>query len=70
MSDLTVKELKEKLQDVIDTLDNYEDNDTIEIVGNTYFIRSTFYAQVGCKGFVALTNIEDNINPNDDEEEE
>ena len=68
MSNLTVKELKEKLQRVIDTLDDYEDNDTIETVSNTYFIKSTFYAQVGSKGFVDLENIENKINIEDEDE--
>ena len=70
MDKLTVLQLKDKLQDVIDVLDNYEDTDVIETVSNTYFINSDFYAQIGRKGFVDLENIEENINVKEEDEEE
>lgn len=61
MTDLTVKELKENLQNVIDVLDSYDDDEIIQTVGNTYFINSRFYAQVYGYGFVDLENIEAKI---------
>lgn len=61
MTDLTVKELKENLQNVIDILNSYDDDEIIQTVGNTYFINSQFYAQVYGHGFVDLDNIESKI---------
>lgn len=57
MRKITVLELKEKLQNVINTLENrFEDDDIIETVSNTYFCGPEFIS-LGSSGFVDLTNI-------------
>lgn len=58
MSSITVLELKEKLQDVIDRLDNYGDNETIHTAPNTYFVDSDFYVSIPGKGFIELDDLE------------
>lgn len=58
MSKITVLRLKEKLQEVIDTLENnFEDNDIVNTVSNTYFCGPEFIA-LGSNGFVDLNNID------------
>ena len=70
MNTLTVAELREKLQEYVDILDNYDDNMEIETVSNTYFIHSQYFMQFGRIGFVDLGNLEDNIKTQDDDEDD
>ena len=55
MSYITVLELKEKLQDIINRLDNYGDNETIHTASDGY---SDYYISIPGKGFIDLNAIE------------
>lgn len=70
MNTLTVAELREKLQEYVDILDNYDDNMEIETVTNTYYINSQYFMQFGRIGFVDLGNLEDNIKTQDYDEDD
>lgn len=67
---ITVADLKEKLQGVIDELDEcYDDNDKIRMVSNTYFLGNAnmFLGIAGYNGgYINLSNIE---TEEDDEED-
>jgi hypothetical protein len=67
---ITVADLKEKLQGVIDELDEcYEDDDKIRMVSNTYFLGNAnmFLGIAGYNGgYINLSNIE---TEEDDEED-
>lgn len=69
MSTLTVAELKEKLEEYLDVLEQYDDDCEIETENNTYYIKSHYYMQFGSTGFVDLGNLEDNITYPDDDDE-
>lgn len=58
MCDITVNALKEKLQNIIDELDTYGDNEKIHAVSNTYFLDSNFFISIPRVGFVDLADIE------------
>ena len=68
---ITVADLKEKLQGVIDELDEcYDDNDKIRMVSNTYFLGNAkmFLGIAGYNGgYINLSNIE--TEEDDDEED-
>ena len=70
MDKLTVGQLKEQLQNYIDILDDYDDDDVVETVSNTYFVHSQFFMQFGRKGFVDLGNIYNIIEPDEDKEDD
>ena len=62
---MTIAELKNYLQEVIDNLEeNYDDNQEVRLVSNTYFLRGATSILETRKGFVDLDN------PIDEEEEE
>ena len=66
---ITVKDLKEKLQSVIDELEEcYDEDDKIRMVSNTYFLGNAnmFLGIAGYNGgYINLSNIE----TEEDEEE-
>lgn len=69
MSKITVKELKEKLQEYIDVLDNYDDSKEVPTVSNTYFLKgSNYWMQFGRVGFVGLDTLEYDLEESEDEE--
>ena len=47
---ITVGKLKQVLQDAIDSLDGYEDEQKIHLVSNTYFINNARYF-LGISGY-------------------
>ena len=55
---ITVLGLKEKLQNVINRLDNYGDNKIIHTASNSYFVDSGYYISIPGKGFIDLNGIE------------
>ena len=61
-----VKRLKEFLQDFLEELDCYDDNDEVRAHPNTYGIDTTYYMQFGYDGFIKL----DEVELDTDEEEE
>lgn len=68
---ITVKDLKEKLQNVIDDLEqNYDDEQKIRMVSNTYFLGNAnmFLGIAGYNGgYINLSDIE--TEEDEDEEE-
>ena len=66
--DLTVKRLREILEDALEQLDEYDDNDIVEASPNTYNLSAPYLATY--QGFVELDEIRvENWNDDDDEEE-
>ena len=54
---MTIKELKEHLQAVIDDLEyNYGDEAKVRVVSNTYFLRGATHILETRQGFVDLDN--------------
>lgn len=54
---MTILELKNYLQDFIDNLEeNYEDDQEVRLVSNTYFLRGATSILETRKGFVDLDN--------------
>ena len=47
---MTVEALKEHLQNIIDNLDQFEDNEELKIVDNTYFLKNG-------QNFIAIENV-------------
>lgn len=73
MSTITVKQLKNRLQNAIDTLEELEDDQKIHLESNTYFINGarTFVGISGYDGgYLDLDRIEDNLEDDDRDEEE
>lgn len=69
---MKVKELKEMLQEYIDILEQYEDNDEIKMVTNTYFLSDNrvFLGIAGYNGgYISLANLEEEIIAGDEEDE-
>lgn len=69
---MTVRELKNYLQDALDNLEeNYEDDQEVRVVSNTYFLRGATAILETRKGFVDLDNPVDEEDEDwDDEEDE
>ena len=70
MSTISVEKLKNKLQSVIDDLDNLEDNQKLKLTSNTYFLGGSrfFVGIAGCNGgYLDLDNVIEHVE--DDEEE-
>ena len=66
--DLTVKRLREILEDALEQLDEYDDNDIVDASPNTYNLSAPYLATY--QGFVELDEIRvENWNDDDDEEE-
>lgn len=72
MNKITVAKLREKLQEYINVLEMYDDDNEIEYTTSTYFIHSQYFMQFGNIGFVDLQNLEENINthPDDDDDDD
>lgn len=70
---MKVKELKELLQDYVDTLENYDDEQEIKQVSNTYFLQGTKYF-LGIAGYdggyIDLAHLDEVILDLEDEEED
>ena len=70
MSTISVEKLKNKLQSVIDDLDNLEDNQKLKLESNTYFLGgSRFFVGIAGYdgGYLDLDNVIEHVE--DDEEE-
>lgn len=67
---MTIKELKEKLQGVIDDLDNYDDDQKVEMVSNTYFLGHPhmFLGIAGYNG--GYINLDNPVDEDEEDEED
>lgn len=64
---MKVSKLKQYLQNVIDELDEFNDDDQVHMVSNTYFIKGSNFISTH-EGYVDLDNIR--VDDSDDEEDE
>lgn len=63
---MTIKELKDHLQRVIDDLDDYYDDEAqVRVVNNTYFLRGATHILETRKGFIDLDNPVDESDDDD-----
>lgn len=53
---MTIRELKEHLQSVLDDLDNFDDESEVRVVSNTYFLRGATHILETRQGFIDLDN--------------
>ena len=70
MSEITVRNLKNKLENVLSQLDDLEDDQKLNLVCNTYFLGHPrlFLGIAGYEGgYLALDCIEDSLADKDDE---
>lgn len=70
---MTVKQLKELLQEKLDILEEYDDDLEVKMVGNTYFLGGAreFLGIAGYNGgYINLEWLEEQIVTNSDEDDE
>lgn len=69
---MKVKDLKKLLEEKLEILEQYEDEDKIKMVTNTYFLGGAreFLGIAGYNGgYISLDNLEEQIDNEDSEEE-
>lgn len=64
---MKVSKLKQYLQNAIDKLDEFNDDDQVHMVTNTYYLKSSNFIGTH-EGYVDLNNIR--VDDSDDDEEE
>ena len=70
---MKVKELKEMLLEYVDVLEQYEDDNEIKMVTNTYFLSDNrvFLGMAGYNGgYISLSNLEEEIITGEEDEDE
>ena len=73
MSTISVAKLKEKLQNVIDDLNELDDNEKLSLESNTYFLNgSRFFVGISGYdgGYLDLDNVAEHVEEDDDYDEE
>lgn len=73
MSTISVAKLKEKLQDVINDLNELDDDKKLNLESNTYFLNgSRFFVGIAGYdgGYLDLDNVTEHVEENDDYDEE
>ena len=71
MSEITVAELKEKLQNVINDLNELDDNEKLNLESNTYFLHgSSFFVGIAGYdgGYLDLDNVVEHVVRDDDDD--
>lgn len=71
MSEITVAKLKEKLQNVIDDLNELDDNEKLSLESNTYFLNgSRFFVGISGYdgGYLDLDNVAEHVVEDDDDD--
>lgn len=64
---MKVKDLKEHLQNILDELDCYKDEQEVKTVNNTYFLSSKTNFLACPQGFIDLTEIVECENDEDED---
>jgi hypothetical protein len=64
---MTIKQLKEHLQSVLDELDDFDDESEVRVVSNTYFLRGATHILETRQGFIDLDNPVRESEDDDDE---
>lgn len=70
---MKVKELKEMLLEYVDVLEQYEDDNEVKMVTNTYFLSDNrvFLGMAGYNGgYISLSNLEEEIITGEEDEDE
>lgn len=70
MSTISVAKLKEKLQNVIDDLNELDDNEKLSLESNTYFLNgSRFFVGIAGYdgGYLDLDNVTEHVEEDDDD---
>ena len=71
---LTVGELKEYLEELLESLEDFNEDTEVPTVSNTYFIHSDYFLAYGRQGFIDLGSLEDDLeeaeNEKDDEDDD
>jgi len=67
---MKVGKLRNLLEEVLDTLEIYEEDQDLTLQGNTYFTRDNDYVLQTPIGFLGLDNIKKAVNGDDDDETE
>ena len=71
---LTVGELKEYLEGLVEALEDFNEDTEVPTVSNTYFINSDCFLAYGRQGFIDLGTLEDDLeeaeNGADDDEDD
>lgn len=73
MSEITVAKLKEKLQNVIDDLNELNDDEKLSLESNTYFLNgSRFFVGISGYdgGYLDLDNVVEHVVEDDDDYDE
>ena len=73
MSEITVAKLKEKLQNVIDDLNELDDDKKLSLESNTYFLNGSrfFVGITGYDGgYLDLDNVAEHVEEDDDDYDE
>lgn len=70
MNKVTVRDLKETLQEYLDILEQYDDEKLVPTVTNTYFVHSDYFMQYGRTGFIDLGYLDENLEAEDDDDED
>ena len=73
MSTISVAKLKEKLQNVIDDLNELDDNEKLSLESNTYFLNeSRFFVGISGYdgGYLDLDNVAEHVEEDDDDYDE
>ncbi|GHU01859.1 hypothetical protein FACS1894186_5400 [Alphaproteobacteria bacterium] len=67
MEKITIADLKAKLQEALDNLERFNDEDAVEMSSNTYFVKSNYFLSLGSAGFCPLFDVE--IESDDEDED-
>lgn len=67
---LTVGELKEYLEGLVETLEDFNEDTEVRTVSNTYFINSDCFLAYGRQGFIDLGTLEDDLEEAENEEDD
>ena len=59
---MTVGKLRNLLNEILDTLESFEEDQELKLQGNTYFTRGNSYVLHTPNGFLGLDNLEETLN--------
>lgn len=70
MANVTVGDLKQYFEELLNDLEQYDDDMEVPTTTNTYFIHSSYFMQYGRAGFIDLANLIDNLEEKLEEDED
>jgi len=63
---MTIKDLKKLLEQALENLDNFNDDDEVDLYSNTYFLKTDFFLATH-KGFIDLDHPTEQDNEDEDD---